>query len=83
MALSTEPCIEPRPIIKKYTIFARYQVKLFVILQIIYFKIWEIVSQILKTKFYVFWTQTCRNWAELFTRTCNFSQVSRALKTMY
>ena len=25
------------------------------------------ISQILKTKFYAFWTQTCRNWTKFFT----------------
>ena len=34
----------------------------------------------MKTKFYVFWTQTCRNWTELFTCTFYFSQVEHALK---
>ena len=34
------------------------------------------ITQILKTKFYGFWTQTCRNWTKLFTWICYFSQVS-------
>ena len=33
----------------------------------------------LSSLFYVFWTQTCRNWTKLFTWTCYFSQVSHAL----
>ena len=38
----------------------------------------------LKTTFYMYniWTQTCRNWAKLFTSTCYFSQVSHALKLL-
>ena len=38
-----------------------------------------IISQILKTKFYLLWTQTSRNWIKLFTWTCYFSQISHAL----
>ena len=41
------------------------------------------ISQILKTKFDIFWTLTCRNWTQLFTCTFYFSQVSHALKKGY
>ena len=37
------------------------------------------INRILETKFYLLWTETCRNWYKLFTRTCYFSQVSHAL----
>ena len=37
-------------------------------------------SQIFKTKFDVFWTQTCRNWSKLITWTWYIPQVSHALK---
>ena len=41
------------------------------------------ISQCLKTKFYIFWTQTCRNWTKLFTWTNYISKVSHALKTTH
>ena len=42
--------------------------------------IFSAISQILQTAFYVFCTQTCRNWTKSFTWTCYFSQVSHGLK---
>ena len=41
------------------------------------------ISWILKTKFYIFWIQTCRKWTKLFTWTFYFSQVSYALKNFW
>ena len=38
------------------------------------------ISQISETKFYVFCTQTCRNWNQLFIWNSKFLQVSHALK---
>ena len=44
--------------------------------------IFSTIPQILRTKFYVFWTQTCRNWTKLFTWTWHFPQVSHSLKCL-
>ena len=41
--------------------------------------IFSTISLILQTKLNVFQTKTCRNWTQLFTWTCYFSQVSHAL----
>ena len=38
------------------------------------------IFPILKRKFCVFCTQTCRRWTKLFTWTCHFPQESHALK---
>ena len=42
--------------------------------------IFSTIFRILETKFDVYWIWTCRKWSKLFTWTCYFSQVSRALK---
>ena len=38
------------------------------------------ISQILKRKFYIFWSQTCRNSTKLFKWTCYFSFVPHVFK---
>ena len=42
--------------------------------------IFSTIFQILVTRLYLFWTQTCRNWTKLFIRIFYFSQVSHVLK---
>ena len=44
--------------------------------------IYSTISQISKTKFYVFWTQTCRNWTKLLTLSYYFSHVTHGLKVV-
>ena len=72
--------------LKKSSILAKYIEKFFFIIKTksslsTSVFIFSAISQILKTTFYVFWTQTCRNWTKLFISTCYFSQVSHAVKT--
>ena len=38
------------------------------------------IFEILWTKLYLFWTQTCRNWSELFTWTCYFLKYHMPLR---
>ena len=57
--------------IKKSSILANYTEKCFFIIETksgpsMSVFILSNISQISKTKFYIFWTQKCRNWTKLF-----------------
>ena len=69
------------PKLKKSSILAKYIEKFVFIVKTksslisMSVSIFSTISQILKTKLYVFWTQTCKSWTKFFTWACYCSQV--------